>query len=318
MYEAKVIADSICNGHRITTMQLTHPKCIHQDFMTHSMFARNADSSRAIPFTTMLKRLQDNPFIPQSFGKNQKGMQAGELLNERDYKRAVGRWLAARDNAIMIALEMADPLCPHCRGKGHTGAGDFGDTCRLCGGSGEGLNIHKQDVNRLLEPWMWITLCVTGMCDAWSNYFSLRCHPDADPKIQPQAYLAQLAYFRSEPQRLPPGSWHTPYLDNEEFNQLMQIGEMQPAKVSAGRCARTSYTTQEGKRDFEEDLRLHDRLRNRTPLHASPFAHVCQAQGDDNRYAMYTGWKSYRHMIPGEYMTEFKPNHPDLVISTSV
>jgi thymidylate synthase ThyX len=286
MYEAKVIADSICNGNRLTTMQLTHPRIVHAEFNTHCMFARNASSSRAIPFAKAVQRVIDDPFIPKHWGRNEKGMQASTELSEREKSQAIRMWLDARDEAIATAREMAD-------------AG--------------GLNVHKQIVNRLIEPWSWITVCVTGDWGAWSNYFSLRCHPDAQPDIQEQAYMAQFAYFRSEPERLPPGSWHTPYLSNEEFNELMQIGDMEPAKVSTGRCARTSYLTQEGTRDFTEDIKLHDRLITHVPLHASPPEHVCQAMGDDKQYAKYKGWKSYRHMLSREYVTDFKPNHPELI-----
>lgn len=284
MYEAKIIADSICNGNRLTTMQLTHPKCIHQDFMTHCMFARNASSSRAIPFEKTLKQLRDDPFIPQTFGKNQKGMQSSVDLSRGDYELAVHHWLEARDAAMAIASRMANP---------------------------QGLNIHKQDVNRLLEPWMWITLCVTGDPGGWSNYFALRCHPDADPKLQPQAYMAQLEYFTSKPVEKTVGQWHLPYLNEEDIFALPT--SMAP-KVSVGRCARTSYLTQEGKRDYTEDLQLHDRLRDHRPMHASPFEHVCQAEPVlTPKTGKFNGWKSYRHMLSGEYVTDFKPNHPMLI-----
>ena len=168
---------------------------------------------------------------------------------------------------------------------------------------------------------MWITVCVTGDAGAWSNYFSLRCHPDAQPDIQKQAYMAQLSYYLSTPETLPPSGWHTPYLSSEEKRELSgciyQTDKMQlfPSivQVSVGRCARTSYLTQEGKRDFAEDIKLHDRLATHVPLHASPLEHVCQAMGDNERYAKYRGWKSYRHMLPGEYVEGFVPNHPELI-----
>jgi hypothetical protein len=115
---------------------------------------------------------------------------------------------------------------------------------------------------------------------------------------------------------LEPGDWHTPYIKPSERKEIADLFKTQDvgqklAYISTGRCARTSYLTQEGTRDFAEDIKLHDRLRFHTPLHASPFEHVCQAMGDDNRYAKYTGWMSYRHMLPKEYVTDFQPNHPD-------
>jgi len=285
-FEAKIIKDSICNGQRLTTMQLTHPRIIHAEFNTHRMFARNASSSRAIPFATAVQRVIDDPFIPVWWGKNQKGMQAVEELSIPDKLIATARWLEARDRAIDYAKNLS-----------------------------EVLDVHKQIVNRLIEPWSWITVCVTGDAGAWSNYFSLRCHPDAQPEIQKQAYMAQLVYYKSKPDELESGMWHLPYILPEDYNIFTDGVDamIKLKKVSVGRCARTSYLTQEGKRDLEKDIELHDRLFNHRPLHASPFEHVCEAMGDVSRYALYTGWRSYRYTMKNEYVRDFVPNHPDLI-----
>lgn len=294
MYEAKVIADSVCNDNRLTTLQVTHPRIIHSEFLTHAMFARNASSSRAIPFKVAVQRVMDDPFIPERFGTNKKGMQAGEDLVGVDIDNAISLWLQARDQAIACARVMSDV---------------------------NGLNVHKQIVNRLIEPWSWITVCVTGDASAWSNYFALRCHKDAQPDIQKQAYMAQLAYYRSEPVEVSVGEWHTPYIREDERAVMLRMLKacdqnttgMDIIKVSVGRCARTSYLTQEGVRDVNEDVNLHDRLANSNPGHYSPFEHVCMAMGGDERYGKYKGWKAYRHMLKGEYVEDFKPNHPELV-----
>lgn len=312
MYEAKVLTDSICNGHRLTTMQLTHPRIIHSEFMTHGMFARNASSSRAIPFETMLRRVIDDPYIPRTFGTNQKGMQPAPPLQGKAHEEAVAIWLEARDNAISWAKILASKTCLKCKGSGHNLELN---ECPDCEGSGLGLNVHKQIVNRLIEQWMWITVCVTGDAGAWSNYFALRCHPDAAEAIADQAYMAQLAYFKSTPKELVEGDWHTPYIIMSDYCDfaVQELSANDINKVSIGRCARTSYLTQEGKRDFKEDIKLFDRLSSSTPMHASPFEHVCEAMGDDNRYAKYIGWRSYRHIMPNEYVTNFVPNHPELI-----
>jgi hypothetical protein len=235
-----------------------------------------------------LQRVIEDPYIPRTFGVNQKGMQHAEILQGKDYELAKNIWLSARDKAIILAKMLSNK---------------------------DGLNVHKQIVNRLVEPWMWITVCVTGDAGAWSNYFALRCHPDAAEAIADQAYMAQLAYFKSEPKELIPGMWHTPYITDEDDLKIRMVHDLwlQRKEISIGRCARTSYLTQEGKRDFSEDIKLFERLRDSVPMHASPFEHVCEAMGDNKRYAKYTGWRSYRHILPNEYVTDFKPNHPELV-----
>lgn len=54
-----------------------------------------------------------------------------------------------------------------------------------------------------------------------------------------------------------------------------------------------------------------NRLTTHKPLHASPLEHVCMATGDNTRFGKYIGWKSYRHTIPGEYVTDFRPNYQE-------
>lgn len=278
MYEAKIIQDSICNGHRLTTMQITHPRIVHAEFMTHCMFARNASSSRAIPFSKLKQKVFDDPFFPVWWGKNQAGMQAKEELSPVDIFQAQAIWRDAMGQMISAAEILSD------------------------------LGLHKQICNRLLEPFGWITVCVTGDSGAWSNYFSLRCHADAQPEIQKQAYTTRDVYFANKPEELTPGEWHLPYVDDSEiFYGEANDGVDIPLAVSTGRCARTSYLTQEGKRDWTKDVELHDRLLNSKPMHASPFEHVCQAMGDDQRYGKYIGWKAYRHFLKDEYITDYKP-----------
>lgn len=68
---AKVIADSIdSRGNRITSMILVYPRFILPELNTHRMFSRNAASSRAIPFEKMVKDIEEDPFIPIAWQKN--------------------------------------------------------------------------------------------------------------------------------------------------------------------------------------------------------------------------------------------------------
>ena len=291
MFEAKIIKDSIgSQGQRLTTMQLTHPRIIHAEFMTHRMFARCASSSRAIPFPKVLEKVKNDPFLPVYWGVNQKGMQAEQELAADKQASAISKWLRARDLMIEVATDMADP---------------------------DGLNVHKQIANRLLECWSFITVCVTGDAGAWSNFFSLRCHKMAQPEIQKVAFMARDAYAASTPDQLMEGQWHLPYITAEDLALVSEVTAQTSVtnvappdidtliKVSVGRCARTSYLSQEGKRDLAADVALHDRLVASQPLHASPAEHVCVATGDLERHGCYTGWLSYRHTLQHEYVTDY-------------
>ena len=275
MFSAKILADSISErGARLTTFELTFPRVILAEFNTHRMISRNAASSRAIPTEKLIQRVKDDPFIPE-FRLNQKGMQAGGSLEEVGAQNALELWLHARDRAITHATAF------------------------------HALDIHKQYVNRLLEPWMWCT--VIASATEWANLFALRCNPQAEPSFQKIAGMALQALRASEPDVLGAGDWHLPLVDEEDYK--FSIDAHLPTrpleaveflrKVSVGRCARVSYLTHDGKRDHSADVELHDRLA--ASGHWSPFEHVAAplAPGDhgfpqDGFSGNFRGWKQYR------------------------
>lgn len=145
MIKAEIIADSKNEfGNRITTMIVTIPRIILAEFNTHRMFSRNSASSRAIPFEKMVKSVKENPFIPIAWQKDHKGMQGTEYLTDRKHENAVYEWLKARDYAVNQASMMNND------------------------------GVTKQLCNRLLEPFMWTTMLITGSKEGWDNFFNLR------------------------------------------------------------------------------------------------------------------------------------------------
>lgn len=274
MFSAKVLADSVnCCDYRLTTMELTYPRCVHSEFLTHRMFSRNAASSRAIPVEKMIEQVERDPFIPIHWGKAQKGMQAYEVLSDVAASNCRDVWLIARDNVI---------------------------------GAVEGLlrqGLHKQIANRLLEPWMWITVIATGNEGAWNNFFALRCHHEAEPHIQKIAKMAREVRSQSTPQKLSDGQWHLPLI-GFEGDELLSVEDQ--VKVSVGRCARVSYLTHSGTRDVQADIDLHDRLL--ASKHFSPFEHVAQAESEYDqdwyRGNLGSGWEQYRKTLKGEYQCQ--------------
>ena len=283
-FAAKVLADSINEyGHRLTTLELTFPRCILAEFNTHRMISRNAASSRAIPTEKLIQRVIDDPFIPE-FRLNKKGMQAGESLGHDDAFVAEAHWLKQRDEAVCAARDLHK------------------------------LDCHKQYVNRLLEPWMWCT--VIASATEWNNLFNQRCHPDAEPSFQKIAWLAYDEMQKSEP--ILRTDWHMPmineddagevraYLESDEWNDPVEwtrvtdeLVEEYAIKVSVGRCARVSYLTHDGKRDVRKDIELHDMLVKNG--HWSPFEHVAiPAHPADRHHGNFKGWHQYRHEYIGQ------------------
>lgn len=259
MFNAKILCDSVNPaGNRITTVELTYPRCIHSEFMTHRMFSRNSASSRAIPVKKMIEQVENNPFIPIHWGKNQKGMQAWEELPIGMQEACKREWLFTRDECVNSVRNMIDD------------------------------GLHKQIANRLLEPWMWITVIATGNSTAYENFFKLRCHKDAEPHTQKIAYMLRDEYDKSKPNKLVWGDTHTPLIQEDE--QHLPFYDMM--KISVGRCARVSYLTHDGKRDIQADIGLHDRLKDAG--HWSPFEHVATTSKDGNGGNLGEGWHQYR------------------------
>jgi len=266
-FEAKILADSVNpNGQRLTTMSLTYPRCIHSEFMTHRMFSRNSASSRAIPFEKMIENILADPFIPIKWGKNQKGMQAYEEFEA--------------GSAVALASESAWVEC-------------MKSTVRRAKVMHE-MGLHKQIVNRLVEPWMWITVIASATC--WDNFFKLRCHEAAEPHIQKIAYMARDLREAAEPTALDWGQWHLPLTGFDGDDELLSNDLV---KVSVARCARVSYLTHEGVRDVEADIKLHDRLLGNG--HWSPFEHAAVCHEEDVFSGNFVnGWRQYRKLFGNE------------------
>lgn len=269
MIEAKVIADSISpDGVRLTTVEATSNRFILAEANTHRLFNRNSASSRAIPLVKQIKRIMEDLAVPSVFPKEQRGMQGGEPLDERDEREARRIWQEASEHAI--------------------------DAARALGGKG----VHKSIANRLLEPFMWHTMVITAT--AWENFFEQRCSPLAQPEIRLMAEAIRDAMEESEPQKLEEGKWHLPYVEfgrddydvanwlfsrDEEDGPDEILGKL--VQISAARCAQLSYLTQPvidpetqeivdpgGKVDIEKDLNRYQTLTTANPPHWSPLEHV--------------------------------------------
>jgi thymidylate synthase ThyX len=282
---AKVIADSQPpEGARLTTMEVVVPRIVLAEFNTHRVFSRNSASSRAIPVEKMIKRVKGDPYVPEIWTSNQKGMQ-GEVITDPDKIAAVREeWITACFDAIGRARALL------------------------------ALGIHKQTTNRLLEPFMWHTIIVTAT--EWSNFFHLRCHPAAHPAIRNTAKAMRWALEDSVPEKLQWGDWHLPFIRKEDWNDLKRWNFTEPVsklvKISSARCARVSYLTHDGVRDPAKDLELHDRLL--APGHMSPFEHPAQAVenrpegGVKSRASNFARpWIQYRKMIPFEWDVHSDP-----------
>lgn len=294
-------AKCLVHYENLWTFELTYPRYIHSEFMTHRVFSRNASSSRAIPVKRMIEQVREKPVIPPKVFMNKKGM-VGET--EADVATTIefhALWGEAADNACKTAEMM------------------------------EKLGIHKQHVNRILEPFQFIRVIVTAT--EWSNFFILRLAPDAQPEMQELARVIydEMDRYRDKnvgilefdvPRKCYPdifdptssGAVHTvvslPYITDEDIKEIGGENYKTLMKISAARCARVSYNNHDGsKPNIDKDLALYEHLydcRHMSPMehtcirdgrHMSPMEHTLIRDDDYKKYANLTGWKSLRYLV---------------------
>lgn len=147
MIKAEIVAHSKnIYGDELISVLATFPRIILAEVNTHRMLSKNTSSSRAIPFSKMVEAVEENPFIPIAWQKVHPGMQGFEYFDNTaaDIDSLKEQWLQARNAAVYQA--------------------------RILGNIG----LTKQICNRLLEPFMWTTMLITGSKEGWANFFDLR------------------------------------------------------------------------------------------------------------------------------------------------
>lgn len=248
----KVIADSISpQGIRLTTFELEYPRFIHAEIMTHRMFSRNAQSSRAVPVT---KALQMNTVEPLVWGKNKAGMSSEEILSKENQFSAQTYWNAGVNYCRTIAERLSE------------------------------TGLHKQWANRITEWFSPIKVVVTAT--EWDNFFWLRDDPDAaQPEIVELARQMKKVMSESNPNKLSPGEWHLPYIHAEwlavenklgyfiknDDAKFIQIDLDTAKKISASACAQVSYRRLDT--SIEKALDIYGKLFDGPKPHLSPVEH---------------------------------------------
>ena len=220
-------------GDELITVLATFPRIILAEINTHRMLSKNTSSSRAIPFKKMVESVQNNPFIPIAWQKEHTGMQGTEYAQYPDTEDFKTIWLEARDNAVKSA-QLAQ-----------TGS----------------VKLTKQLCNRLLEPFMWTTMLITGSREGWNNFFNLRCpqykihqgtykskkealkyglsngelknwsdldwlqnnEGHAEIHIMDLAEKIYDAVNESTPEQLKAGEWHIPFEDKMNEHEIAQL-----------------------------------------------------------------------------------------------
>jgi thymidylate synthase ThyX len=284
---ARVLAHSInAVGSELITFEITCHRWILAEINTHRMLSRNFRSSRAVPFKKLCEEVLSNPAMPIMWGKNKPGMQSTELMDEIDTMACYAAWKRAANKAVDEAEEL-----------------DF-------------IGLHKQWVNRILEPFLWVHGVISGT--EWSNFYARRRAADAQPEFKALADAMWQVHKASKPVLLHEGEWHLPYFQFGDF-----VPNDHRLKLSVARVARVSYKPHTNEdTNLAAEFERHDRLLANG--HMSPFEHQARPRTYDE-YEEVAGqgiivhdglplsnfddsWVQYRKLIPGENITNYNPN----------
>lgn len=275
-YYASLICDSSINGHRISTFEITFPRFIAEQILTHAMLRRNAGSLRATPTYKLYEACTVEPLV---WGSNRPGMQAGSELTGLRLSIVRNAWRFSRYISVLCARIM------HRAG------------------------LHKEECNRILTPYLWQTYVITSNEYGWNNFFNQRCDPHAQPEIQKIAYHMRSEYRNSFPLEQ---YHHIPYdplfeedfsHDNYSFARQKNLSILDLRKaISIARIARVSYYNHGTNTvDYNKDLALLSTLE--LGKHYSPFDHVLTYDNDFVN-GIFPHWKSEREIRFPEFIQE--------------
>lgn len=281
---ARILKDSISpQGVRLTTMEIEVSRIVWCEFLTHGMLARNAHSSRAIPFNKMVENLTGKPV---RFGEANKGMQ--DKGEDFDALVLIPGYLYVAYSGYLQSIEQG-------------WSEDFMNTGVLQVSAQQAWNFHrflsvglsrafyeakyhKQVYNRVTEAHQMVKAVVTAT--EWDNYYWLRDDIAADPTLHDLASTMRQAHEQSVPELLQPGEWHLPYVKTArnphgklcyliepetEGGDWDELNLDEAIKVSSARTGAVSFRNVDY--GLEKCLEVYDKLVGDERKHASALQH---------------------------------------------
>jgi len=244
---AQCIQASKCaiTGKQIYTLELTYPRVVHSQLLTHNVFSKNSSSTRAVPLKAAVEQILKSP-AEYIWTAKQAGMQ-GKVIEDTEYLNSLKH--TAMLNAIDSAFAMED------------------------------AGAHKQNAGRLLEPFQNIKIVLTST--EWENWDWLRYHEDAQGEIADLARAMKEARDTAEIMELNADEWHVPYVHRQRgastgllsyFNSDdISLTPEEATAISASVCAQISYRKADD--SLEKATKMRGMLVDGSRVHASPFEH---------------------------------------------
>lgn len=235
MENSEIILDSVIGGERVTCFRVTYPRIVHSEFMRHRSGSYCSASSRAIPLDRMINQYAN--YTPDNWRKHQPGMQPmeGEVFKDDEIFHFKVKYKYIKE----LSVEYAKLL--------HKGG------------------VAKEQVNRLIEPYSYITHLVQMTEKGFKHFFELRTDSHAQYEFRVIAEKMKEQYIKSTPVKR---DFHLPFFEYEETIDSNNFYDA--AMISSARCARTSYYNHENKKTLSaDDFNLSERLLK--DKHLSPF-----------------------------------------------
>lgn len=211
-YEPQIIADSTnWTEIRLTTFLINLPTCLLAELRTHRLLqgsdtdlSINANSDRAIPISKKMELVKQNTYLPIATQAD-KGMTGIENVPEYFQLYCNNTY----ESALHQMLFYSESLTFN--------------------------KVSKQYVNRLLMPFSYSEVIVTGDSFAWQDFFRLRTAENVEPNFRYIAQLMSDLYQSNQPKHLEIGEWHYP------FKLIEGLEVKQDLIVSMSCCARISF-----------------------------------------------------------------------------
>lgn len=318
-YSAIMVEDSLAfnkpdspdeaDPNRLSTIIMRFPRPILAELNTHRVFSRNSASSRARSVKTTIAEVMNAPYVP--FWTINKAGMSGEYASAKVSEEATRLHLLGRDKAVATALSFLvgerifDGRTDTEIAQNYSNIIDsyYENVYDKSGGeSTNGLSIHKQALNRCLEPYMYHEAIVTS--SFWDNFLELRDHDDADPAIHAIARLTDEVLKKSEPET----RWlHLPFIPlSDRPESTASFDEIKDLLfLSATESAQISYRDKTKQVKSTATLSLGQRLLDSG--HLSPFEHCAIASayylpepfisGGHFSGNLHSDWAQFRHII---------------------
>lgn len=253
----KMIAKSVtADGVALRTFELDYPRYIHAEVMTHRMFSRNAQSSRAVPVANTVAINSD--FVrPIVYGANMPGMSSKDELQGFALVQASGTWEAEAKHSFEVSKQLAE------------------------------YGLHKQWANRPTE-WCSRIKVVLSATELDNFYWLREDTAAAQPEIVELASRMREVDESTEATFLWQGMWHMPYVTSNigkdargDFKQVFtdingkRLSLKQALMISSSCCAQVSYRRLNESLEKAQDI--YDKLFAGDRPHLSPTEHQGKA-----------------------------------------